>query len=378
MILNRSSYPCVYRNRVEYRNDSSLYRIAKFDDADYWYISIFYSEGIIELVKFEDIIPQETLDKVRNDERTCLLVSCDNEANIEHIERIYDELICKLAIPSDKIVVYSDNVDIGIEIDRVASLYNQPIIKYVWCSVFQMMISFQLRRHLKLISSIPTLEKKTYNKSFINFNRKWRIHRPMFVGLLHCYKMLDRGYISLGVAGDGMNWDSVFDYVSTIKDSHMRTLLLSNEDSISKIPNLYLDTTNLAVNRPKLVEDDIGLEPTARYYRDTYFSIVSETHFFDSPGRFLTEKTFKPIAFKHPILMISSPHSLELLKTMGYKTFHPYINESYDTIQDDESRMMAILIEANRLANLSHDEVMEFIDNVKPIVEHNYNVLLGK
>jgi hypothetical protein len=69
---------------------------------------------------------------------------------------------------------------------------------------------------------------------------------------------------------------------------------------------------------------------------------------------------------------------LEYLKSLGYKTFHPYINESYDEIVDDKLRMDAITTEILRLNNFSDSEWLIFQKNVKDIIEHNYKVLSSK
>jgi hypothetical protein len=106
--------------------------------------------------------------------------------------------------------------------------------------------------------------------------------------------------------------------------------------------------------------------------------LVSETCFFDGVGRFLTEKTFKPIVYQHPFVLIAPPGSLEFLKELGYKTFHPFIDETYDTIVDNNERMKLILKETERLSNLTQEELFKFIDQVKPITKFNYVKLRQK
>jgi len=63
---------------------------------------------------------------------------------------------------------------------------------------------------------------------------------------------------------------------------------------------------------------------------------------------------------------------------LGYKTFHPYIDESYDLETDDNKRMMMIVNEIERLSNFSDDELRSFIENINPICDHNFNVLNEK
>lgn len=144
-----------------------------------------------------------------------------------------------------------------------------------------------------------------------------------------------------------------------------------------------------------LNESDLAL------YKNSLFSLVNETLFHhnvdyvsefspigglnDIPGRihcfpstFHTEKTWKTIRAKHPFIITSVPNTLKGLHELGYKTFHPYIDESYDTIEDDETRVMAIMDEVERLCNMTDDETREWLANVQPICKFNYDLLRTK
>jgi hypothetical protein len=117
-------------------------------------------------------------------------------------------------------------------------------------------------------------------------------------------------------------------------------------------------------------------------YENSIVSVVNETTFYqgDNPNesRFLSEKIFKPIAVGHPFIFLTVPKSLEVLKSLGYKTFHPYINESYDDEFDNCTRMLKILKEVERISNFTDEEVKEFIKNVKPICDYNQELLKKK
>jgi hypothetical protein len=104
---------------------------------------------------------------------------------------------------------------------------------------------------------------------------------------------------------------------------------------------------------------------------------VSETYFFDNNGRYFTEKTFKPIAYHHPFILVSKPFSLKLLRELGYQTFHPFIDEKYDEEVDNVKRMRMILEEIKRLCDMNDEELGSFLKNVQPITEHNFNRLIA-
>jgi hypothetical protein len=192
--------------------------------------------------------------------------------------------------------------------------------------------------------------------------------------------LLDKGFVSLGLSDDNLNWSTVFDTILELvnKDKDLYSLLSTNKTKIATLPELYLDTPDLVSDRINVTYDSIKHNSTIKLYEDSYFSIVSETNFFGHTGRFLTEKTFKSMLYKHPFLLLCDPFSLPLLKEIGYKTFHPYIDESYDNEPNDTKRLKMILNEVNRLSNFSKDELFEFIDNVKEITIHNHNLLISK
>ena len=192
--------------------------------------------------------------------------------------------------------------------------------------------------------------------------------------------LLDKGFVSLGKADDNKNWYNTFDTFLKLveEDKELYDLLISNKHNILNLPDLYLDTTNLITNRNSIIHPDINHADTLKLYEDSYFSLVSETYFFENTGRAFTEKTFKPIAYTHPFILMGDPYSLVLLKQLGYKTFHPFIDESYDNEPNSVARLKMILHEVDRLSNLTELELFEFIDGVREITIHNYDVLVNK
>jgi hypothetical protein len=91
-----------------------------------------------------------------------------------------------------------------------------------------------------------------------------------------------------------------------------------------------------------------------------------------------TEKTYKFISAKKPFILAGFTGSLQMLREFGYKTFHPYINESYDNIESDSERLWAIINEVNRLCRMTDSEWIEWQHNIKSIVEYNSNYFLNK
>ena len=80
------------------------------------------------------------------------------------------------------------------------------------------------------------------------------------------------------------------------------------------------------------------------WFDDTHISVVAETDIYTPFNQkiFITEKTFKAIAFQHPFLLWGNPGSLAYLKTQGFETFENLFDESYDILLEDAQRLEII------------------------------------
>jgi hypothetical protein len=73
------------------------------------------------------------------------------------------------------------------------------------------------------------------------------------------------------------------------------------------------------------------------WYDTTYCSLVVESQI--GGPMFVTEKSYKPLAFFHPTMILGVPGTLEFLKSQGFETFDNLFDESYDRIWNLEKRM---------------------------------------
>jgi hypothetical protein len=69
----------------------------------------------------------------------------------------------------------------------------------------------------------------------------------------------------------------------------------------------------------------------------TGLSLTQHNHLF------LCEKSYKPMAAQHPILMVSTQGNLAYLRSQGFETFPELFDESYDDIQDWQQRVQRIV-----------------------------------
>ena len=108
----------------------------------------------------------------------------------------------------------------------------------------------------------------------------------------------------------------------------------------------------------------------------TPFTLVVETYIDDSATsgfslttndrHFLCEKSYKPLACKHPFIMASTQGNLAYLRSQGFESFPELFDESYDDIADWRRRV-------DRVAELTRDFDIRSLDNprVKEKLQHN-------
>jgi hypothetical protein len=110
---------------------------------------------------------------------------------------------------------------------------------------------------------------------------------------------------------------------------------------------------------------------------DCFWHIVTETVFYYDKLH-LTEKIFKPIVSKQPFMLLAAPGNLAYLKRYGFKTFDSVIDESYDSIQDNDARIEAVVRQLYWYCNLSDDEKTNVMRAIEPVVSHNFHHFYGE
>jgi len=347
--------------------------VRKGETFNYWYCQFschnsFKCYDIFQLMSAKDI------DRVKKGK---LFIVLDNglEPFLKSADSIYYNIVMR-GIPAQQIIFMSSVPNMIDYVSNLSRQLGQDPIRVEWYSLFEEAMWEVITNQLTI--PLDTLPKKQYNKKYINFNRRWRLHRPLMLTLLKDKNLLDQGYISFGKSDFPQDtwssrWNEMQRYYSNDRD--ILDILDRNID-IQQMDPMYLDTDDLVTNRAEQTNS------TDKYYLDTYFSLVNETTYHTKPGYdgvpFWSEKIFKCIGMKHPFIVATAPNSLQYLKQLGYKTFDGIIDESYDLETDDGKRMIKIVNETERLCKLQSTELENFLDQAKEICEYNYTVLKNK
>lgn len=257
-------------------------------------------------------------------------------------------------------------------------------IKVYSCNTWE----YSLKKESVIKDREYTAKKKS--KTFLCFNRILRPHRLGLVALCHEKNLIDNSYYSF-FNDSSHNGIVDMNFIKRSIQLHssekvFNRIFDSYDSLLARLPlKLNIDWTE---NANYVKADDLN------FFDDSYFSLVTETYFFpfyhvtsyDTPGRilqdgqsiFFSEKVFKPIIMRHPFILASRPGSLEMLRKIGFKTFSPFIDESYDMIRNDGDRLSAIVDEVERLSKFNDDQWHEWQSNIKEIVDHNHQVLMNR
>jgi hypothetical protein len=110
--------------------------------------------------------------------------------------------------------------------------------------------------------------------------------------------------------------------------------------------------------------------------KDSHFFIINETIPSSHDYLFVSEKTYIPIKHGMPFLIFGSRGVLAHLHRLGFKTFHPLIDERYDQEGDYFKRLNLFIREIDRLCRIDIAEIRSLHEQMRPVIQHNLNHLV--
>lgn len=234
---------------------------------------------------------------------------------------------------------------------------------------------------LREISNDPVgdvnIDKKEINKKFFCSNWRYALHRHFTTA-----------YVS--------NFDSNFSWyyncsIGTIKSNNFFNL----DDIKNEVVKEKLITGFRNLNTPNTVFDkkgkvdidntDISFHPDGdawhndiprENYTESFCAIINETRYFQ-PFPNISEKTLRAIDNRIPFIIVGPPYTLEYIKSLGFKTFNKWWEESYDQETDHQKRMYLILDLIEKIGNLSFNELQEIYQEMIPTLNYNRKVFLN-
>lgn len=269
-----------------------------------------------------------------------------------------------------------ENVDIWYQCSKTYISYDISVLFYNFWAVMVAWHHFDDQRGCWLPEITKHISPR--GKLLLSYNHAIRPHRVALISLLANRSFFNQCLISLG--SDRMT-TNMFDYVNRemLKDVYpcLHDEIMSGVEKLSFPITLSYDTSpndwnflwQVNLNEQNqvyllVINETLGIANNHDYNLDSSYSCT-----------FLTEKTYKGLVSAQPFILNTTPGALAALREQGFRTFSPYIDESYDGILDDDSRMKAILSEIDRLSTLTDEQWINMYANLYDVFVHNRDLV---
>lgn len=246
-------------------------------------------------------------------------------------------------------------------------------IYYPWFELrFQIMVKNKHFTPGRIVPQAGDFSKKT--KHFINLNLGMRRHR--FLMILYLMRLqVDRyGHISW-FNPNNLSWKEILtgheeNELAEFSGKYGFYYFIKIVNILRTIPLDYL-TLDVSDISPWLG----GTE----FYNSAWIDLVSETHCDLNGDVFLTEKTFKPIAYGLPFIFNATKNHLSCVKQLGYVSFPELFEEQYDTMSYSMEKIAEV---GNQISVFCQDrEKVNLIKNSTEIHDklvYNQNLFFNK
>tara|TARA_X000000950_G_scaffold287722_1_gene401236 strand:- start:334 stop:1581 length:1248 start_codon:yes stop_codon:yes gene_type:complete len=227
--------------------------------------------------------------------------------------------------------------------------------------------------------------------AFNTLNRVPRRNRMSLFAKLEENQLLDKGLCSFNeVQGhmDGSNFG--YDGLILSKEQSEKLPLFLDKPEGRTAQEWIYNSVNVHQYYPEVTEHTNHYAPILE---NSLVSVVAETnagvpemiwyHNTESINwypyykeGFITEKTFRTIANGHPVLWVSSPGTVAVMKRLGFRTFNDFWSEDYDKIQDPEDRLDEVIKVLKGICELTVDQRKEMYNDMKPRLKYNQQLIL--
>ena len=219
----------------------------------------------------------------------------------------------------------------------------------------------------------PQVENK-FTKVFICLNRlttKDRSYRLFLVSKMLEKDLVKHGNVSLCLTDPSQGtWQQELAYTESKLSDYAKETIQQNLSKLSG--SLVVDKENPVGELSAYAgPEDFKLNQSALWH------VVPETVFYYKKLH-LTEKIFKPIVSRRPFILVGGVGNLAYLKRYGFKTFDKWIDESYDSEEDGDKRILMIIEQLEKLCKLSQEELTVMHREMEDILEYNFNHFYGE
>ena len=350
----------------EYKNETLFYQIDMFGGSDLGF-------PVDDKNTLIDLIPYNVIDALHKNNNFVIHIEYIWEGIVEEYPlKMLHTKLHEYKIPTDKCIFSFAGYNQKEWYESFCEKYNiSQKIKlnhnhWVWKTKGEEYWNYKNLEEFNKIHLDYKIEPKKYD--FNCLNRRLRTHRLYILGKLNKLNLIDNNIVT-------------YDFTINENKDHLKEIPNIQDNEMLDFTDIKKYIVDLQINKDKKFYDFEDLETLygimhedASVYEDSMFSFISETSFLDNEF-YISEKVVKALGQNHPFIVYGNVGTLKELKRMGFRTFSPFIDESYDLEPNIQKRMDMVFDEVLKLVNKTEEEKLEWMKNIKPILERNYKVL---
>jgi hypothetical protein len=363
---NEPAFGYYFRNSNFYLHckKNNVEMVPKVTDEAVYYYPVEIEGNTIQFVTTDDFvntIDNDTLEHLKNGRVILLLANMVDPALepriLEDVELFFSKLGITRITSLQGNIRYDADTSIT-QIDSSLALYQtaNEMDRYPYNSMLGYVSDYL--RETELTDQLRPMK-------FLSFNRFMdRCHRTGLAYLTLKHNLLPDGYFTFLC-------NPKDDYEGRLAQLELPTDIFA--DAIRSMVPREIDTKHL--DRAELATFFTVINYRKDLYQNSYIHIVTETQFEQNTSPFMSEKTFRPILNLQPFIMLGNARTLNTLRILGFKTFHPFIDESYDNELDPVKRFAMIAEEIKKLGSMSIEEIHEWFLSIKDTLIFNQQLL---
>jgi hypothetical protein len=219
----------------------------------------------------------------------------------------------------------------------------------------------------ELTAAATPSETERPTHSFICLNYTPRPHRIMLMLAM----------IEMGILANGLVSFAGLDTEKLTVDVDLSGLAaIGDVDRLKQFLPALVERGRMTIDAFSSGGNSLALDLTPESYQRAHLAVVTESDFLSGEIKRITEKSIKPLFSSRPILLFGNPHSLALMRELGFQTFTPLVDESYDAVSDPAFRFGVLTDELRRFASMRAPELACFSEAVDEICRFNRDFLL--
>jgi hypothetical protein len=354
------------------QNDYFLYELTLNISKGSW-----LNDYSFDLFEKQCNIPDNVLELIKNHNGYFLIEACQDTINLDTFFDNVHILFINKKVPINKVILLLGHANAKEEYFKwcenrgILTLDKAIICSYQWGEV---KASKEIQNHI--INENLNFYKRL--KTFLCYNRKTKPHRSDLLALFYKFDVLADSYFSMPehCVESSILWKTLYRLGASdldMSDAKRRNIILdlvdvNKTDALQALFPLNIDGITKVSDMEKIINQLYSV------YDSTLISVVTESNFVNKQI-YHSEKTWKPIANKHPFIIVGPAGSLEKLKSLGYRTFSDFWDESYDLETNDTHRLLRIASLCKSISNWPISKKKDFFYESMHITKHNYKIL---